>query len=241
VWQADSCDHTISLVEIQGVYDRAYQHEDLMGTDLDPEYDATTKQRLLAFAAPLTGKRVLDLGTGIGSLWDHVPPDVIGFALDPSLVGIVKTKSRHPELTVSVSIAESIPYKDGYFDAVIAADTIEHTLSPAQSLKEICRVLRPGGHFCGSLPTRDSLRKWGWNHFVKQRPNLRLAARLIWVLIRRTLLFGRPDFQPLDRDKDISEWLGLIGASGLTVVSVEEWPSAPQIPIVYLVHARRMP
>lgn len=229
----------VSLDEVQHVYDRAYQHDGLMGTDLDREYDEATKRTLLGFAAPLAGKRLLDVGTGVGSLWDYVPADVEGHALDVSLVGMSKAIQRRPHLTVSVSAAEVLPYPDTFFDVVVAADTIEHTFNPEHSLSEIRRVLRPGGDLCASFPVCDSLRKWGWNRLVRQRPQLGLVIRLGWVLLKRVLLFGRPIFQPIDRDKDAREWVALIEELGLSVAEVVEWPGPPQVPIVYLVHAVR--
>lgn len=228
-----------SLPKIQAVYDRVYEHDGLMGTDLDLAYDRSTKQVLLSSAAPLPGKRLLDLGTGIGNLWQYVPPGVEGYAFDISATGVRKALERFPNLTISVSIAEYIPYADSFFDVVVAADTIEHTFSPSRSLEEIYRVLRPGGVLVASFPIPDSLRKWGKNQFVGQLPDLRLFARLIRVLVKRTLLFGRPDFQPIDRDYSTKEWQHLLEKAGFQVEQVIEWPEKPKLPIVTLVRAVR--
>lgn len=230
-------DHLVSLDEVQQVYDRAYQHDGIMGTDLDKQYDKVTKQTLMRFAEPLAGKRVLDIGTGVGNLWDYMPLNVEGYALEVSRVGMTKAIQRHPHLTGSVSVAEYLPYPDAFFDMVIAADTMEHTFDPTRSLTEIWRVLKPGGVFSASLPVCNSLRKWGWNRLVRQPWQLGLVARLGWILIRRTLLFGNPTFQPIDRDKDAQEWVKLMEEANLTVVKVLEWPEPPRIPITYLIHA----
>jgi len=229
----------ISLDELQAIYDRAYEHDGLMGTDLDETYDRVTKQILLSFAEPLDGKRLLDVGTGVGKLWDYVTAGVEGYAFDLSTIGVLRATERHPNLTVSVSIAEYIPYPDNFFDAVLAVDTIEHTFSPLRALQEIHRVLEPGGIMSASFPTPDSLRKWGWNHLVHERPNVRLLVRLARVLVKRTLLFGRPGFQPIDRDYGLDEWVRMLETSGFLVDKVVTWPEPPKLPIVYLVRAIR--
>lgn len=227
----------INLPDLQAIYDKAYFHDGLMGTDLDKTYDKTTKQALLAFAEPLTNKAILDVGTGMGKLWDYVPAGTKAYALDPSPVGIKAAQTRHPHLTASVSIAEHLPYPDNHFDIVLAADTLEHTLSPTQALAEIRRVLKPNGLLCASLPIPNSLRKWGWNQFIRQR-NLRLILRLIYIFLKRAWLFGRPDFQPIDRDYQLAEWVNKIQTAGFTVDQQHTWPPPPQIPIVYLIRAK---
>jgi SAM-dependent methyltransferase/uncharacterized protein YbaR (Trm112 family) len=229
----------ITLQQYQAIYDKVYSYDGLMGTDLDEGYDRATKKAMLAFAAPLPGKRLLDIGAGVGNLWTYVPAGVKGYALDLSAAGVAKAAARFPGLTVSVSVGEFLPYRDGFFDAVIAADTVEHTFSPARTLQEIRRVLRPGGVLAASFPIPNSLRKWGYNRFLRQRPDFRLLARLIRVLVKRTLLFGRPDFQPVDRDYTTDQWVRLLEETGFRVEQETEWPAAPQLPIVTLVKAVR--
>lgn len=228
---------SISLDELRQTYDTVYAHDGLMGTDLDGHYDRMTKSQLLAFAQTLSGKRVLDLGTGVGKLWDYAPADVIGYALDPSHVGASKARRRYPNLTVSASIGEHLPYPDNFFDVVVAADTMEHTLFPEKTLAEIRRVLKPGGIFSASFPVPNSLQKWGRNQVVQGRFDPRFALRLVYILLKRIWLFGRATFQPIDRDLNAQEWVALVESTGFIVRHVIEWPDAPQLPLVYLVHA----
>lgn len=232
----------ISLGQLQRIYDRAYDHEGIMGTDLDEEYDRVTKESLLAFCAPLEGRRLLDLGCGIGALWRYLPADtpVQGFALDISQIGAAKAQHRYPSLTVSVSVAEHLPYDDNFFDAVIAADTIEHTFDPDRALDEIHRVLRSGGVLAASFPIPNSLRKWGWNRLIEEHASPRFVLRLFWVVVRRIMLFGSANFQPIDRDDDESGWMTRLEARGFRIKQVNVWPEEPHLPIVSLVRAERI-
>ncbi len=213
-----------------------------MGTDLDEIYDRVTKEALLSFAQPLQGKRLLDLGTGIGNLWQYVPQRfaVEGHALDISTTGVRRAKERFPHLNTLVCTAEYLPYPDKTFDVVLAADTIEHTPVPLRALQEIHRTLRPDGVLSASLPIPNSLRKWGRNQFIGQRPDLRLIVRLIRVMVKRTLLFGRPDFQPIDHDYTPKQWIEILEQSGFTIDQVMLWPEPPKLPIVTLVRALKI-
>jgi ubiquinone/menaquinone biosynthesis C-methylase UbiE len=233
----------VGLHEVRATYDRAYSCDGLMGTDLDREYDSQTKKMLLDFSRPWTNKRILDVGTGIGRLWDYLPRDaqVEAHALDVSHTGILRAILDHPGLVGSVALAERLPYPDGFFDCVVAADTFEHALDPSRALQEAARVIRENGVLCASFPTRDSLRKWGYNRLIRKPIGFPMIFRLIWILAKRIVLFGRPDFQIIDRDVDIDQWQEVIENSGFAVTDCVGWPGAPEIPIVDLVRAVRLP
>jgi len=53
-----------------------------------------------------------------------------------------------------VAWGESIPYGDETFDLVYSCNVLEHLREPAAVLREVRRVLRPGGMFLGKTPNR---------------------------------------------------------------------------------------
>jgi ubiquinone/menaquinone biosynthesis C-methylase UbiE len=193
---------SISVDEVQAIYDRAYTHPGLMGTQFDLEYSRVTKSTLLEMCHDAPNPRLLDMGTGDGDLWQFVPSNLEGYALDISEVGTKRAVHRFPHVNVkgAVAIAEGLPYREQFFGSVIAADTIEHLFDIQLSLHEIRRLLVPNGKFSLSVPTPNSLQTWAMNRFLRQLPSLSMLARLLWVVIRRTLLFGHAAFQPIDRD-----------------------------------------
>jgi 2-polyprenyl-6-hydroxyphenyl methylase/3-demethylubiquinone-9 3-methyltransferase len=98
------------------------------------------------------GKRVLDVGCGGGfttEFLDRRGCRVEGLDPSPKLIGAAR---RHAEQTgrqigYTVGKSEQLPYADASFDIVTCVDVLEHVESPAQAVREIHRVLAPGGIF----------------------------------------------------------------------------------------------
>jgi SAM-dependent methyltransferase len=63
------------------------------------------------------------------------------------------------------NISEGLPFADGSFDAVNLADVLEHLVTPDAALREIRRVLRPGGTLVISTPLKGGLFKRGARAF----------------------------------------------------------------------------
>ncbi len=224
--------------EIQTIYDRAYAEPGLMGTHFDQDYSKVTKTTLLSYCEDAPNERVLDLGTGDGDLWQFVDRGLQRHGIDVSVVGVRSSLARFPGVHAVVGIAEHLPYPDSYFGAIVAADTLEHTLDLPASLTEIRRVLAPNGVLAFSVPAPDSLRKWGLNTFVRQRPDPIKALRLGALVLKCTWMFGRADFQPIDMDLSLEEWSGVLEETGFQIRERVAWPVDPLEPIVYLMAAQ---
>ena len=85
----------------------------------------------------LSGAHVLEVGSGEGSLQDIVE-DYTG--LDISATARAKYHKRFVQAD-----ARAMPFPDGEFDAVWTIWVLEHVPNPEQALREIRRVLKPGG------------------------------------------------------------------------------------------------
>jgi len=57
------------------------------------------------------------------------------------------TLAEYPDVKI-----ENLPYKDNQFDLVVHSDTMEHVKSPINGLKEVYRVLKPGGVTVYTIP-----------------------------------------------------------------------------------------
>jgi SAM-dependent methyltransferase len=67
-----------------------------------------------------------------------------------------------------VDLEQPLPYPDGFFDAVVSLEGIEHLETPAVCLREFARVLRPGGALILSTPNVDNVQA-RWEYFASGR------------------------------------------------------------------------
>ena len=129
-----------------------------------PHYDTSAMQRL--FFVPIHARAlellarstytappacIVDIGCGTGrllraacSLW----PDVKAFGVDPAERMVAEAARLNPAAVFKIAAAESLPLADQTADIVLSSMSFHHWRDQAQGIREIARVLRPGGLFC---------------------------------------------------------------------------------------------
>ncbi len=94
---------------------------------------------------------VLDVGCGTGRLLSKARTlysSAILLGIDPA-DGMVKiARSQIPSATIYLGGAESLPLADSSVDVVLSSISFHHWSDQLGALREINRVLRPGGCFC---------------------------------------------------------------------------------------------
>jgi SAM-dependent methyltransferase len=111
------------------------------------------------------GDRVLDLGCGAGRhAFEALRRGAIVMALDTSatelrsvqeMVAAMQAAGEVPPGAQARTVcgdATAMPFPDGSFDRVIAAEVLEHIPADQRALREIARVLRPGGQLAVTVP-----------------------------------------------------------------------------------------
>jgi ubiquinone/menaquinone biosynthesis C-methylase UbiE len=96
---------------------------------------------------------VLEVGAGNGLNFSHYPPTVsrvVAIEPEPHLreLAQVSASSASVPITVLDGTAERLPAGDGEFDAVVATLMLCSVRNPVLALREMHRVLRPGGELC---------------------------------------------------------------------------------------------
>lgn len=103
------------------------------------------------------GRELLEVGCHAGVLLDRFRQqgwDVRGVDPDPRAAAFARA---HYGLEVAASTLEGAGYAPASFDAVVMLHVIEHLDDPAQTVRHIARVLRPGGMLAVETPVYDTL------------------------------------------------------------------------------------
>ncbi|MES2786773.1 MAG: methyltransferase domain-containing protein [Pseudomonadota bacterium] len=96
-----------------------------------------------------TSKRSIEYGPGSGIYLPELASnfaDVTAADIEPAyLAGIEPLLAAHPTLRLQVDDLERSSFQDGSFDFVLCSEVLEHVPRPASALREIARILLPGG------------------------------------------------------------------------------------------------
>lgn len=140
--------------------------------------------------------KVLDVGCGAGFLTNSLAErghDVTG--VDASAAALEIAALHDPSASVRYELADAarLPYDDATFDAVCAMDLLEHVEDPRAIVRELARVLVPGG-LCFFHTFNRTFLSWlivikGVELFVRNTPEKMHILRL----------FLRPD--------EVTSWL----------------------------------
>jgi SAM-dependent methyltransferase len=117
--------------------------------------------RFLARAFGLgPGSTVVELGSGTGKFTRTLQATGAAIVAVEPLAGMrAQFERRLPDVLVLPGRAEAIPVPDGFADAVFAAQAF-HWFHGPRTLREIARVLRPGGGLGLVWNNRDTHRPW---------------------------------------------------------------------------------
>lgn len=102
----------------------------------------------------LRGKRVLDIGCGIGGL-DQVLVElgaahVTAVDVVPAMIAIARQRTADQRLAFEVIEPEKpLPFADASFDVVFTKDAWLHVVDKRALLRDVHRVLKPGGRLAG--------------------------------------------------------------------------------------------
>lgn len=108
---------------------------------------------------------VLDAGMGTGGLSVALsrtkagPFAFHGIDISPGMLNEADRNLRDCKIDADLRLGDvqDLPYEDSSFDFVMAAHVLEHLVDPHRAIKEMVRVLKPGGVLLGCLTRRSSL------------------------------------------------------------------------------------
>jgi 2-polyprenyl-3-methyl-5-hydroxy-6-metoxy-1,4-benzoquinol methylase len=113
-------------------------------------YQGDRLRQIADFCGPVAGRRVLDLGCGMGGLVVALrQAGALAVGHDPNraygTICALRAARYGLPLPFVTATGEALPFRDGAFDLVVCLDVLEHADSLEGTLAEIARVLAPGG------------------------------------------------------------------------------------------------
>jgi len=93
---------------------------------------------------------IVDVGCGTGKLLRMAAarwPTARRIGVDAAAGMVAMARERTPGATFYVGAAESLPLPDAWADVIVSTISFHHWPDQEKGLREVARVLRPGGHF----------------------------------------------------------------------------------------------
>lgn len=225
--------HTMFVEDARSAYDGWHTRYDV-DAEANTPWHRLVRQHLDP-ARDIEAKHVLEVGSGRGGfaywLATQAPKPATLIAVDFARTALRKGKefSRgRGILTIRWALGDilSLPHAGGSFDTVISCETIEHVIDPSGALRELARVLRPGGRLFLTAP----------NYFG--------MMGLYRVYLRLTGRRFREEGQPINHPLVLPRTMAWVRRTGLKVVGFDgvghylPFPGRPSIEIPLLNHPR---
>jgi SAM-dependent methyltransferase len=162
-------------------------------------FNPTYQRHVAAYrlcAALLPPGKVLDLGCGVGHSYEELAPRVtVGVDVEPSVLEGQQRETR-------VADMRDLPFADGTFASVLSVQSIEHVPDAESVLKEVVRVLEPGGRAVFVTPNRLTFGRPDEiidpYHYVEYDPSeLATLCRRFFERVEVLGLHGSPRYQAL--------------------------------------------
>ena len=147
---------------------------------------------LLRMTPSLQGKRALEIGCGQGFgieliLRKFGAASVTGIDLDPDMVARAQRRIVRRGLNADVSQgdAAAIQQPDASFDVVFDFGIIHHIVAWEEAIREVRRVLKPGGVFVFEEVSKQALDRWLYRTFLEHPEENRFTPQEFVAALER--------------------------------------------------------
>jgi demethylmenaquinone methyltransferase / 2-methoxy-6-polyprenyl-1,4-benzoquinol methylase len=136
-------------VAVRAMFDRIARRYDLVNTVLSAGIDGGWRRRAARDTRLVAGGSALDVACGSGKLTAELAQiggaggRVIGLDFSPEMLAIAR--HDHPAIEFLEGDALNLPFHDAAFDATTIAFGLRNLADPVRGLREMLRVIRPGG------------------------------------------------------------------------------------------------
>lgn len=167
----------VALQEIRRSFEDAAADEEHFPSTIDPRIYHV--QLIARYFGDMNGKLALDAGCGKGRfarVLKDQNPQVAIVALDLALAMLAHVR---PPLHACCATLTQYPFRDNSFDFVFATESLEHAVDIDAAVRELTRVLKPGGRL---VIIDKNVEHWGrfetptWERWFDRKEMERLLA-----------------------------------------------------------------
>ncbi|WP_315351104.1 bifunctional demethylmenaquinone methyltransferase/2-methoxy-6-polyprenyl-1,4-benzoquinol methylase UbiE [Hoylesella saccharolytica] len=174
--------------QVEQMFDNIAPTYDALNHRLSGDIDKRWRRKAIAQLAPFRPQKLLDIATGTGDFALLAarmlqPQQLIGADISEGMMAVGRQKVQRQGLEKIISFRREdcmqLSFADGSFDAVTAAFGIRNFKDLDTCLRELHRVLRPGGHLSIvelSAPVRPPM---SWFFKIYSHTLLPLYARMV--------------------------------------------------------------
>ncbi len=163
--------------QVTKMFDTISKNYDGLNRVISFGIDIKWRKRVVSIVSQNNPSKILDIATGTGDLAVNMAAtgakEIIGLDISPGMLEVGKKKIEDKKLgniiKMVVGDSENLPFDDNTFDAITVAFGVRNFENLQKGLKEIFRVLKPGGTFVvleTSVPTRPPF-KQGYTFYTK--------------------------------------------------------------------------
>jgi len=174
-------------------------------------FSASLAQQFIAFTGYRADERILDVGSGTGSLTFALAArgkhkEIVGVDVGEPFVAYASERNTDPRISFRIADATALPFEAATFDRAVSQLVLQFVPDPLKAVREMKRVVRPGGLVAACV----------WDAYGGQ-PHI----RMLWDTAATLGLLKAPHsiIRPLSTDGEMAEaWC----AAGLVDVVPDE-------------------
>ncbi len=133
---------------VRSLFDRISGRYDFFNDVLSLGVHRLWKRRAIMALGDVSGAHVLDAATGTGDLALTLAEKgarVTAVDFSEGMLRVARQRRSHKNIGFSLADAQSLPFDAGSFDHVIVSFGVRNFENPERGIRELWRVLRPGG------------------------------------------------------------------------------------------------
>jgi demethylmenaquinone methyltransferase/2-methoxy-6-polyprenyl-1,4-benzoquinol methylase len=139
--------------QVAKMFDNISHRYDFLNHFLSLGIDKSWRKKAIRMLEPLHPQYILDVATGTGDFALQAlvlkPKQITGIDISEGMLEIGRKKVRDRNLSAIIDLihgdSENLPFEENKFDAVTVAFGVRNFENLKRGMREICRVLKPGG------------------------------------------------------------------------------------------------